>query len=192
MKHDEEHPPGEAVAGPDAGAVASPRPLAHPPTLPDAGRYTGPARAAPYALSRMAPSYTLVDVAAEIEKADAMLATVTGGKLGVIADQIRHLQAEARAMLDRAKRDAELHRAQCRFEKKAGGLYHLYEKEDGTRWFSLVAPDEWLRPQPQTFEGTYRLEADMSFTRVDVADDGARPADAEAVRALLAASPRPR
>jgi Protein of unknown function (DUF2452) len=165
----------------------APKPLAHPPKLPDAGRYDGPARAAPYALSRMAPSFALVDVAAEIEKADAMLATVTGGKLGVIADQIRHLQEQARAMLERARRDAELHRARCRFEKKAGGVYHLYRSnDDGALGFSLVAPEEWLRPQPQTFEGTYRLESDMSFTRLDVPDEPATTADVGAVRALLA------
>lgn len=167
----------------------APRPLAHPPKLPDPGRYDGPARAAPYALSRMAPSFSLVNVAQEIEKADAMLATVTGGKLGVIAEQIRHLQEQARTMLERAQRDAELHRARCRFEKKAGGVYHLYRKDDGERWFSLMAPDEWIRPQPQTFEGSYRLEADMSFTRVDVLEEEPR-ADLEAVRALLAAKPR--
>lgn len=167
-----------------------PHPLAHPPKLPDAGRYDGPARAAPYALSRMAPSFSLVDVAQEIEKADAMLATVTGGKLGVIAEQIRHLQEQARAMLERAQRDAELHRARCRFEKKAGGVYHLYRKDDGERWFSLMAPHEWIRPQPQTFEGSYRLEADMSFTRVDgIVEDEPR-ADLDAVRALLAGKPR--
>lgn len=168
---------------------APPRPLAHPPKLPDPGRYEGPARAAPYALSRMAPSYSLIDVAAEIEKADSMLATVTGGKLGVIADQIRHLQEQARGMMERAQRDANLHRARCRFEKKPGGTYHLYRaNEDGALWFSLLAPEEWLRPQPQTFEGSYRLEADMSFTRVDVADDNAAPQpDLAAVRALLAA-----
>lgn len=168
---------------------SAPRPLAHPPKLPDQGRYDGPARAAPYALSRMAPSFTLVDVAAEIEKADAMLATVTGGKLGVIVEQIRHLQEQARLMLERAQRDATLHRARCRFEKKAGGIYHLYLKDDGERWFSLMGPDEWTRPQPQTFEGTYRLEADMGFTRVDVVEDAPR-ADVEVVRALLAGKPR--
>src|SRR5689334_25038453 len=95
----------------NAGDPTPPRPVEQPPRLPDPGRYDGPARAAPYAMSRMAPSFSLVDVAAEIEKADAMLATVTGGKLGVIADQIRHLQEQARRMLERANRDAELHRA---------------------------------------------------------------------------------
>ena len=166
---------------------SAPKPLAHPPKLPDPGRYEGPARAAPYALSRMAPSYALVDVAAEIEKADAMLATVTGGKLGVIADQIRHLQEQARALLERAQRDATLHRARCRFEKKAGGVYHLYRmNEDGTLWFSLMAPEEWRRPQPQTFEGSYRLESDQSYTRLDIADDASATADVPAIRALLA------
>jgi hypothetical protein len=172
---------------------AKPRPLAHPPRLPDKGRYDGPAHAAPYALSRMAPSFSLVDVASEIEKADAMLATVTGGKLSLIAGQIRHLQEQARTMLDRARRDAELHRAVCRFEKKAGGVYHLYLKDDGERWFSLMAPHEWIRPQPQTFEGSYRLEADMSFTRVDLRADGAEEgprADLEIALSLLPGRPR--
>jgi hypothetical protein len=162
-----------------------PSPLAHPPKLPDAGYYDGPSRAAPYALSRMAPSFSLVDVAAEIEKADSMLATTTGGKLGLIADQIRKLQEQARLMLERAKRDADLHRARCSFEKKPGGVYHLYVKDDGERWFSLLAPEEWLRPQPQTFEGTYRLEADMSFTRLDLAEEEPRP-DLDMVRAIMA------
>lgn len=167
-----------------------PTPLAHPPKLPDRGFYDGPARAAPYGLSRLAPSFSLVDVAGEIEKADAMLATTTGGKLGLIANQIRHLQEQARALLERAQRDAELHRARCAFEKKAGGVYHLYRKDDdGQRWFSLLAPEEWLRPQPQTYEGTYRLEGDMGFTRLDVIEDEPRP-DLELVRALLGAGKR--
>lgn len=166
-----------------------PKALANAPRLPDKGRYDGPSRAAPYALSRMAPSFALVDVAAEIEKADAMVATVTGGKLGVIAEQIRHLQEQARTMLERAQRDALLHRARCSFEKKAGGVYHLYLKDDGERWFSLMGPDEWIRPQPQTFEGSYRLESDMSFTRIDVIEAEPR-ADVEVVRALLAGKPR--
>ncbi len=154
--------------GEDSNDDEAPRPLTHPPALPDAGRYEGPAHAAPYPLSRMAPSYALVDVAREIEKADAMLATVTGGKLGLIADQIRRLQEQAHVMLERARRDADLHRARCRFEKKPGGVYHLYRMTEGELWFSLLGPDEWLRAQPQTFEGTYRLELDLSFTRLDV------------------------
>ncbi len=131
------------------------------------GRYQGPARAAPYPLSRMTPAFDLVDVAAEIQRADTMLATVTGGKLEVIAEQIRVLQDKARALLDAARRDAELHRIKCSFEKRIGGVYHLYREEDGTEWFSLIAPDEWRTKQTHTFLGTYRLEIDMGFSRID-------------------------
>jgi hypothetical protein len=131
-------------------------------------RYDGPSHSAPYGLSRMAPAYDLVDVAAQIQKADETLATMTGGKLAVIAEQIAQLQEQARVLLERARRDAELHRARCNFEKKPGGVYHLYRKEDGAVWFSLIAPDEWPRAQSQAFEGSYRLELDMSFTRIDV------------------------
>jgi len=130
-------------------------------------RYDGPSHSAPYGLSRMAPSYDLVDVAAQIQQADETLAMMTSGKLEVIAEQIQKLREQARDILERARRDAELHRAQCSFEKKPGGVYHLYRKDDGVLWFSLLAPEEWSSKQPQTFEGTYRLEVDMSFTRID-------------------------
>jgi hypothetical protein len=123
----------------------------------------------------MAPSFDLVNVAAEIQRADAMLATVTGGKLELIAQQIRGLQDKAREMLERAKRDAELHRARCNFEKRVGGVYHLYRETNGDRWFSMIAPNEWVTPQDHAFEGSFRLEPDMSFTRVDRAEQGAEP-----------------
>jgi hypothetical protein len=149
----------------------TPKPMDAPPPDVDPGRYDGPARAAPYPLSRTAPAYDLVDVAAQIQKADETLATMTGGKLGVIAAQISRLQEQARVLLEKARRDAELHRAQCAFEKKPGGVYHLYRKTSGELWFSRLAPDEWVTKQPQTFEGTFRLELDMSFSRLDVPEN---------------------
>jgi hypothetical protein len=146
---------------------SKPKEMTSPPPAIDPGRYEGPAHASPYPLSRMAPSYDLVDAAKEIKRADETLAMMTGGKLEVIAAQIRRLQEEARGLLDKARRDAELHRVSCRFEKKPGDVVHLYRREDGTRWFSLLGPDEWSTPRRESFEGTYRLELDMSFTRLD-------------------------
>ncbi|GEM_PF-593556 len=154
----------------------TPKPMEAPPREVDPGRYDGPARAAPYPLSRMSPAYDLVDVAARIQQADETLATMTSGKLAVIAEQIASLQQQARTLLEKARRDAELHRARCSFEKKPGGIYHLYRMHaDGTLWFSRLGPDEWMTPQPQTYEGTYRLELDMSFTRLDVEETAAPP-----------------
>ena len=162
-----------------------PKPMDAAPALPDEGRYRGPSHASPYGLSRTAPSYALVDIAAEIEQADTTLAMVASGKLGMIAEQIRRLQEEARGLLARARRDAELHHATCAFQKKPGGEYHLYRKESGERWFSRIAPHEWVNPPAQVFEGTYRLELDMSFVRTDIEEEGPKGADVAAVRALL-------
>lgn len=168
-----------------------PTALADGPRLPDRGVYDGPTRSAPYGLTRLAPAYSLVDVAAEIERADTQLATVTTGKLSLIAEQIRALQERARGLMDRAQRDAKLHRVRCNFEKKPGGIYHLYERADGTSWFSLFAPDEWTLPQAQTFRGSYRLEMDMSFSRIDERESAeVAGEDAETMRALLAMHPR--
>src|SRR5689334_17000804 len=102
-----------------------------PPREVDAGRFDGPAHAAPYPLTRLAPSYDLVDLAAQIQRADETLAVMTGGKLAVIAEQVEKLRQQAAALLEKARRDAELHRARCSFEKKPGGVYHLYRKADG-------------------------------------------------------------
>src|SRR5690349_5501917 len=110
-----------------------------PPPEVDRGRYEGPASAAPYPLTRTSPAYALVDIAAQIQRADETLATMTSGKLGVIAEQIAQLQRKARALLEKARRDAELHRVSCAFEKKPGGVYHLYRKtENGELWFSRI------------------------------------------------------
>ena len=150
---------------PDAPERPVPSEASATPLVP--GRYAGPSHAAPYALSRLAPSFDLVDLAREIERADTTLANVAEGKLALIAKQMEALRAEAREILERGKRDAMLHRVACSFEKRIGGVVHLYRRDDGSLWFSLMAPHEWTTARAQTFVGSYRLEPDMSFTLVD-------------------------
>jgi Protein of unknown function (DUF2452) len=169
----------EEVFAPDASDT--PKEGKQPPA-PIVARYEGRAALSPYGMSRLAPHYTLVDVAQEIEKADTQMATMTGGKLLLIAEQIRALQEKAKELLDKAQQDAELHRAKCNFEKRPGGIYHLYRDDDGALWWSLIAPEEW-RTRTPNFAGTYRLEHDMSFTdagKIQQHDDAGA-----AIRALL-------
>lgn len=127
-----------------------------------------PDRASPYPVSRLAPAFDLVDIAREIQDADRVLGAVVGGQLDVIAEQIRALQDKARSLLARAERDGELHRATCQFKKRPGATYHLYRRPNGELFFSMISPAEWGAQTPHPFEGSYRLELDMSFTRVDV------------------------
>ncbi|EYF05931.1 DUF2452 domain-containing protein [Chondromyces apiculatus] len=126
--------------------------------------WEGPSRAAPYPLSRLAPPHGLIDVAREIQQADALLGAVTGAKLETLARQIRRLQEEARVILEEAQRDGELHRVACSFKKRPGQVYYLYRRSEGSRYFSMLSPEEWGGSPPHGFEGGYRLEADMSWT----------------------------
>lgn len=121
----------------------------------------------PYPVSRLAPAFELVDLAEEIAKADDLLSMQTGGKLKLLADQIRGLQEEARTLLEKTRRDQQLHRAECNFRKKPGRIYHLYKKKDQSLVFSMLSPVDWGARQPYGFEGSFRLESDMSWTEMD-------------------------
>jgi hypothetical protein len=144
-------------------------------------------REATYPLSRLSARIDLVDLAQEIEKADQALGMVVGGKLEVIRDQMRALQEEARRILDEARTSAELHRARCTFRKIPGKVYHLYRKTDDELYFSMLSPDEWGGRPPHAFEGSYRLELDMSFARLGDArePERERPDGRAIVRELL-------
>lgn len=106
-------------------------------------------------------------MAREIQLADAAITAVASGQLETIARQIRELQREAARVLEVAQRDAELHRATCRFKKIPGHVYHLYARPSGERYFSLLSREDWNGAPPHAFEGSYRLEADMRWTPLD-------------------------
>lgn len=150
----------------------------------DGPRHSGPAHSSPYPVSRLAPAHDLVDAARQIAEADQILGTVVHGKLAVIAEQIRALQDQARRLMAEAQQHALLHRARCSFQKRVGHTYHLYVRPDGSSYFSMLSPDDWQSGPPHAFEGSYRLEPDMSWTSVDAAGTHApRPTLAE-LRAL--------
>ena len=95
-----------------------------------------------------------------------MVQATTHGKLEELATQIRNLQARAHEVIAEARVDALLHRARCNFAKRVGTCYHLYRRENGEHYFSMLAPSEWKKA-PHAFVGTFRLEADRSWTSPD-------------------------
>jgi hypothetical protein len=118
-------------------------------------------------MSRLSAPHELVSMAEEIAAADAVLSAVVGAELETIARQIRALQQQAADALERAQRDALLHRAQCRFKKLPGRVYHLYRPDAGEPYFSLLSPTDWRGAPPHAYEGSYLLGADMRWTAVD-------------------------
>ena len=77
---------------------------------------------------------------------------------------MQRLREQASAVLAKAQKDAELHRAEARFHRLPGKLYHLYERPDGARYWSMLSPQEWNDKPPHRFVASYRLEADQSWT----------------------------
>ncbi len=132
--------------------------------------HDGHSRSAPYPVSRLGVNVDLVDLAQQISSADSHINTRVSAKLQVIADQIRHLQDEAREALESAQRDQDLHRAQCNFKRIPGKTYHLYQRPDGSNYFSMLGSDDWGGKPPHQFKGSYRLENDMSWTPADQMD----------------------
>lgn len=124
-------------------------------------------RAIPYPTSRLAAPIDLVDMAREIEKADQALGLVVGAKLEVIRDQMRTLKEQARQLLEEARLSARLQRAKCNFKKIPGKIYHLYRRQDGELYFSMISPDEWRGSPPHAFEGSYKVEIDLSLRLLD-------------------------
>jgi hypothetical protein len=138
-----------------------------PPPKSSQSPYTGEQRAAPYALSRLSGPVSLTDVAREIEQADLWIASNASAQLGVIAEQIAALRDKAQRVLEQARANAELHRAEARFPRHPGHIYHLYEREPNARYWSLLSPADWGGAPPHRFLGSYRLELDQSWTPVE-------------------------
>ncbi len=141
-------------------------------------------RAVPYPTSRLAARIDLIDMAQEIEKADQALGLVVGAKLEVIRNQMRALQEEARLLLEEAQVSARLQRAKCNFRKIPGKVYHLYRRPDGELYFSMISPGEWGKAPPHAFEGSYKVDFDLSLR--PLSDERARPDGRAVISHLLA------
>merc|ERR1712168_752302 len=109
----------------------------------------------------------LVALAMQVQNADERTRSVAGSKLSVIAEQIRFLQRQAAAILEETKLNADLNHAACNMVKKPGTAYHLYERDTGQKYLSILSPQEWGASCPHGFLGSYRLEYDMSWTPLD-------------------------
>lgn len=88
------------------------------------------------------------------------------------------------------KTDQNLHDAACNFKKVPGKVYHLYERESGQRYFSMLSPQvcgifnslgtvsieigkcslffqEWGPSLTHKYLGGYRLETDQTWTPLE-------------------------
>ena len=115
--------------------------------------------------------FDLVELAAQVEKADQFTRATAGSKLTVIAEQVRFLQEQARKVLEEARMNALLHKTSCNFKKIPGKTYYVYKqrKNPDDEFLSMISPEEWGSSGPEFVAG-YRLEYDMSWTELKVGD----------------------
>uniref|UniRef100_A0A0P6JU07 Uncharacterized protein C1orf50 n=1 Tax=Heterocephalus glaber TaxID=10181 RepID=A0A0P6JU07_HETGA len=124
----------------------------------------GLALVSPYHTHRVGDPLDLVALAEQVQKADEFIRANATSKLSVIAEQVQHLQEQARKVLEDAHRDADLHHIACNMVKKPGNIYYLYQRESGQRYFSIISPKEWGASCPHDFLGAYKLQHDLSWT----------------------------
>ncbi|KAK2498208.1 hypothetical protein MC885_016228 [Smutsia gigantea] len=124
----------------------------------------GLALVSPYHTHRAGDPLDLVALAEQVQKADEFTRANATNKLTVIAEQIQHLQEQARKVLEDARRDADLHHVACNIVKKPGNIYYLYRRESGQQYFSIISPKEWGAGCSHDFLGAYKLQRDMSWT----------------------------
>ncbi|XP_075237224.1 uncharacterized protein C1orf50 homolog isoform X2 [Lycorma delicatula] len=63
-----------------------------------------------------------------------------------------------------------LNHAACNFKKVPGKTYHLYQRQSGQKYFSMLSPEEWDSRLPHQFLGSFRLENDMTWTPAERID----------------------
>jgi len=107
--------------------------------------------------------FDLVELASQIQTADTFTRSTAGSKLSVIAEQVRFLQQQAKAVLEEAALNQQLHHIACNFKKVPGKIYYVYKRDNGKNYMSLISPEEWGSGGPE-FVAAYKLEYDMTFT----------------------------
>lgn len=108
----------------------------------------------------------IVSLAEQIKEADAAIRNTACNKLSLIRDQIQFLQSQAEKILRETEANERLHHAACNFKKIPGTVYHLYERESGQTYLSMLSLAEWGAGFKHRHLGSYRLEADHSWTPV--------------------------
>ncbi|XP_001850732.2 uncharacterized protein C1orf50 homolog [Culex quinquefasciatus] len=110
----------------------------------------------------------IVQLAKDIQSADIQVENNACAKLLVIAEQVKFLQEQARKILEETQAAQELHHAACNFKKIPGHIYHLYRRDSGQTYFSMLSPEEWgSNSTTQIYVGSYRLEHDLTWTPIE-------------------------
>lgn len=83
----------------------------------------------------------IISLAHQIQTADVSIRNTATGKLTMILDQIKFLQGQAQKILEESENSMNLHKAACNFRKVPGNIYHLFQRESGQKYISMLSPE---------------------------------------------------
>lgn len=131
-------------------------------------KHEGPQQATPYPQSRLSPPISPTDLTTVNESSVQLVKMGLEGKLNLIAEQVKGLQRLGERLIMEAQNSIDMHNIPCSIAKKPGDVLHLYSRSDGSHFLSIIDPGEWGGMFTLEFHGSYRLEHDMSWVRVDI------------------------
>ena len=126
--------------------------------------YQGDLYKAPYALSVSSPKIEPVDKRMLKANAHEAMQHQAEQQIQMLKRQAELLIKQAKAIEDRLALSHSIYKAEINFEPVINGIYHLYQKKDGTQILSMVAPYEWGKVMPfEMFLNTVRLLPDKTW-----------------------------
>jgi hypothetical protein len=126
--------------------------------------YQGELSNAPYALSVSSPKIEPIDKRLLKANAHESMQHQAEQQISMLKKQAELLMKQAKEIEERLAVSHAIYKADINFEPIINGIYHLYQKEDGSQQFSMVAPYEWGKKMPfQAYLHTVRLMADRTW-----------------------------
>jgi len=126
--------------------------------------YQGDLYKAPYALSVSSPKIEPVDRRMLKANAHEAMQHQAEQQIKMLKKQAELLIQQAKSIEERLEISHSIYKAEINFEPVINGVYHLYQKIDGTQTLSMVAPYEWGKEMPfELFLNTVRLLPDKTW-----------------------------
>lgn len=86
-------------------------------------------------------------------------------QLKLLAQQVKAIEQQAMDIINNAIENDSLYEIECKFKKKPGKSYYLYQNDD-KKYFSMLSPKDWNFNHKDTFLGEYYYDFDYTFNKI--------------------------
>lgn len=131
----------------------------------DHSYYNGPASLAPVPMSVASALIRPMDKGKLRTNALETVEKQANQQIDMLKKQAELIMKQVGEIETRVRIASEIYQSDIGFEPIIGSIYHLYQKEDDSRFLSMVGPDEWGRSPKKKFNfvASVRLLADRTW-----------------------------